>query len=70
MSALSSPYTVKGFLLRDCPLDALEAEAQAARDMMASGWTGPYLKLTAVEREITLRKASGQTGVAESAADG
>jgi hypothetical protein len=57
MSALSSPYTVKGFLLHDCPLEDLEAEAEAARDMIASGWTGPMLKLTAVDREIMLRKA-------------
>lgn len=58
MSVLSSPYTVKGFLLHDCPFEDLEAEAAAGRAMMKSGWTGTYLKLTAVEREIALRKAT------------
>lgn len=57
MSILSDPYTVKGFLLHDCPLEDLKAEAEAARAMMKSGWTGSYLKLVAVEREIMLRNA-------------
>lgn len=55
MSILSAPYTINGKVLADCSRDELEREADAANWMIRAGWTGCYLKLEAVKREISRR---------------
>lgn len=57
-------FTVMGHLLHDCPLEALQAEAEAGHWMKAqvergeSTTTDDFVKLYEIEREIMFRRAA------------